>query len=132
MSPGRSLTYPIFATQYPLYYGELAEHRVNSRGTLTIRLRIEYYDMRRALLAGMKPPPESVVSVARKIDYRTGHYTVQGVSDDLKFSISTLTGYVAELQSCKPAIHLLKYAFMNVRSDPWKLTCAFNLISHTA
>ena len=123
---------PKFSIQYPLYYGELAEHRMNSRGTLTIRLRIEYADMRKALLAGMKPPSESVVSVARKIDYRTGLYTVQGVHDDLKFSVATLTGYVEEMQSCIPVIYLLKDALMNVRRDPWNLTCGLIVpLSHS-
>ena len=97
---------------------------MNSRGTLTIRLRIEYLDMRKTLLAGMGPPPESVVSVARKIDYRTGIYTVQGVHDDLKFSLSTITGYIEELQSYEPVIVVLKDALMNVRNDRWNLASA--------
>jgi len=78
-------------------------------------MRIEYPDMRKAMLAGIKPPPPTVVSVARNIDYRVGNYTVEGVHDDLAFSIGTLTGYVEELQSYEPTLLLLKEAMMTVR-----------------
>jgi len=71
--------------------------------------------MRKALLAGMQPPDQSVVSVARKIDYATANYTVDGVQDDRAFSLSTLTGYVEEVQSYKePLILLLRQGIMSV------------------
>jgi len=121
-----------FFRQYPLYYGELEEHRKKPRGTLTIRLRLDYPDMRKALLAGMRPPDQSVVSVARKIDYATADYTVEGVQDDKAFSLSTLTGYVEEVQSYKePLILLLRQGMMSVsRASSGGWVMIISLVGH--
>jgi len=99
--------------------------------------------MRKALLAGMQPPDQSVVSVARKIDYATANYTVDGVQDDRAFSLSTLTGYVEEVQSYKePLILLLRQGMMSVSRassvggvmvislGDTSLTCCCILLSH--
>lgn len=65
-------------TQYPLFFGKSREHRQISRGTITIRLRKEIYDNRKALLAGVKPPLQTYVSVATENDFKVAHYTTEG------------------------------------------------------
>jgi len=100
--------------QYPLFYGELLKHRKSARGSVTIRLRMEFPDVRRAVLAGMSPPFETVVSVARTIDHRVANYTAQGVHDDTAFSLSTLADYVEELQAFADIEYLVKEAIMTV------------------
>lgn len=85
--------------QYPLYVGELEEQRKYSRGTVTLRLRLEFPDMRAALIRGMLPPPQTTVSVARSVDYEVAHYTTDGLVDEDKFSLNTLTRYIEEVQT---------------------------------
>ena len=81
---------------------------------MTIRLRMEFPDVRKVVLAGMQPPPETVVSVARTIDHRVANYTAQGVHDDTAFSVSTLAGYVEELQAYADVEYLVKEFMMTV------------------
>jgi 1-deoxy-D-xylulose 5-phosphate reductoisomerase len=103
--------------QYPLYYGELQIHRKSSRGTVTVRLRLEFPDMRTALFRGMLPPSPSTVSVARQIDYEMAHYTTDGLVDDDKFSITTMTRYIEEVEELAGAIlDKVKEAAMSVSS----------------
>ena len=79
--------------------------------------------MRKTMLAAMQPPPATVVSVARKIDYGVANYTAQGIHDDLAFSLTTLTSYVEELETYVDVVHLLREAAMTVRPNT-RLPCA--------
>lgn len=100
--------------QYPLYLGELKEHRVSTRGIVTLRLRLEFPSVRKAVLGGVTPPPPSTVSVARHVDFDVAHYTTDGIVDDSNFSLETLTRYIEELQSYERVIDHLKEAFLVV------------------
>jgi C2 domain len=100
--------------QYPLYLGELKEHRVSTRGIVTLRLRMEFPSVRKAVLGGVTPPPPSTVSVARHVDFNVAHYTTDGIIDDSNFSLETLTRYIEELQSYERVIEPLKEAFLVV------------------
>lgn len=65
--------------QYPLYFGKSTQGRQEPRGTITIRLRRENeYDIRKALIVGIVPPPTTYVSVARKNDFDVAYYTTEG------------------------------------------------------
>jgi hypothetical protein len=65
-----------------------------------LRLRIDFgMNVRKAMISGIMPPSEIVVSVPRKIDYDVADYTVDGLVDDKRFSLNTLTRYVEELES---------------------------------
>jgi hypothetical protein len=101
--------------QYPLYLGELKEHRVSTRGIVTLRLLLEFPNVRKAVLAGVSPPPPSTVSVARHVDFNVAHYTTDGIIDDSNFSLDTLTRYIEELQSHQRVVDHLKDAFLVVR-----------------
>lgn len=68
----------VYTLKYDIFYGELAKDRVKTRGTVTVRMRLEWADRRKALLRGAMPPPPNYVSVARKVDYQVVHYTAQG------------------------------------------------------
>ena len=76
---------------YPLFYGELIEHRKKTRGTVHIRLRIELEDVRKAIVAGLMPPEPNYVSVSNKIDFAVVHYTADGIVDERKFSMNLFT-----------------------------------------
>lgn len=104
-------------TQYPLYYGELKEHRKLTRGTVTLRLRVEFPDVRKALIGGMMPPPPSTVSVARRIDLDVARYTTDGLVDEDRFSLDTLARSVEELQSYLEIVEVVKEAAMVVRDS---------------
>jgi hypothetical protein len=100
--------------KYPLYFGELKEHRVSTRGTTTLRLRLEFPNVRKAILSGITPPPPSTVSVARHVDFKVAHYTTDGIIDDSNFSLDTLTRYIEELQSYEKLADYVKEAFLVV------------------
>lgn len=133
-----------YTLNFPLYRGELLQHRTKTRGTITLRLRVEYPDLRAAMLEGLQVPHQNVVSVARKIDYQVSKYTTDGscnlsilfslvycsattrthyrfspllfigLSDDYPFSLGTLTGYIEELESHENLIVVVKAAIMTV------------------
>lgn len=105
------------ASQYPLYMGELKEHRTSTRGTITLRLRLELSDMRKAMMLGMFPPPPATVSVSRRIDFELAHYTTDGIVDDQKYSLSTMARYIEELESYLEITEYLKEAAMAVRGE---------------
>ena len=100
--------------QYPLYLGELKEHRVSTRGIVTLRLRLEFPSLQMAVLSGVTPPPPSTVSVARHTDFKVAHYTTDGIVDDSAFSLDTLTRYIEELQSYERVVDHVKEAFLVV------------------
>ena len=64
--------------QYPLYYGKSVEHRQKTRGTITVRLRKELYDNRKAAFAGAKLPTQNYISVATQNEFSVAHYTTVG------------------------------------------------------
>jgi hypothetical protein len=66
------------------------------------------------MLRGLSSPPVNVVAVDRYIDYRVAKYTTDGVVDDSRFSVETLSRYVAELQGYLDLIDTLKDAVMVV------------------
>lgn len=53
---------------------------------------MEWDKPRTALLTATKPPAESVVSVARAIDFAVAHYTTEGPTDENEFDLGRLTG----------------------------------------
>jgi hypothetical protein len=72
---------------YPLYYGETSEHRKKDRGAVHVRLRLEWENSRKAIVAGLLPPEPTYVSVASAVDYAIAQYTADGIVDENKFSM---------------------------------------------
>ena len=105
---------PTDTTQYKLYYGELESQRQEARGTITLRLRVEYPNVRNAVIHARRPPPPILVSVDRKIDSDVAHYTADGVVDDLKFSLTTLMGHIEELEKYEAVMDDITEALMTV------------------
>jgi hypothetical protein len=100
--------------QYDLHYGELAEHRKMKRGTVTVRLRIEWESTRKAIMVGLKLPRPTYVSVSRKIDFQVAHYVTEGKNNENKFSMATFTRHIEELQSYEKIMDHLKPALLTV------------------
>lgn len=68
-------------TTYVLKYNIYTTARMSdrkSKGTITIRLRIEINDQRKLLLSNLEPPPEMYVNVKKRKDYKVVHYTCTG------------------------------------------------------
>jgi hypothetical protein len=65
--------------KYNVFYGDLAKDRVKTRGTITVRMRINWTARKKALIASVMPPAPTYVSVARKIDFQIAHYTAEGM-----------------------------------------------------
>jgi hypothetical protein len=103
-----------YTLTYPLYFGELDEHREKARGTLTLRVQIHYYDKRKTLLAAMKPPPPSFLSCPTQIDYELLDYTSQGADDAKIFSMATFTRHIKELEGYQKALPYLTDAVYTV------------------
>lgn len=100
---------------YNLYAGELAAHREKPVGTISLRLRLEFNDIRDSLLKSLTFPTENIVAVPRKIDYDVANYAADGAVDDSAFSIATLTGYIDELVAVSdPVVERITDALMTV------------------
>ena len=90
----------------------MREHRKETRGTVTVRLRLEFPNVRNAIMGGVTPPPPSTVSVSRHIDFAVAHYTTDGIIDDSKFSLDTLSRYIEELQTYQSILEYMTEAFL--------------------
>ena len=67
-----------FTLKYNLFLGDLAADRVKPRGTVTVRLRIEWNNTRKALISGILPPQPTYVSVKKPIDFQVALYVTEG------------------------------------------------------
>jgi hypothetical protein len=103
-----------YTLKFPLYYGELEEHRKTVRGYMTVRLRIEWNDVRQALIKGLLPPAPQYVSCGKKKDFHMAHYSTDGVSDFTAWSLDTFRRHIEELQSYQLTLPLVKKAIMTV------------------
>jgi C2 domain len=103
-----------YTLTYPLYFGELDENREKARGTLTVRVRIQYYDKRKTLLAAIKPLPPSLLSCPAQVDYELLEYTSQGAEDAKAYSVATLTRHIKELQGYEKALPYLTDALYTI------------------
>ena len=107
-----------YVLNYNIYAGELLEQRKKASGTVTLRLRIEHNDSpRQAILTGLSPPEQSLVSVSRKIDYDVANYVADGAVDDTKFSLDTITRYLDELYTYDIVVDYINKAIMTVCSS---------------
>lgn len=102
----------LYTLTYPIYYSELRAHRTQSRGTITVRLRLEWNDTRRTMLTALKPPAPHFISCPRKIHWEVSRYTVEGVHDGTKYSMNSFARYITELQSYREAIPYIEEALM--------------------
>lgn len=103
-----------YLLKYPIYYGETKEQRQESRGTVTVRLRMDFPSVRKALLAALSPPKNNVIALRSKSHWSVAHYTTEGAIDDEAFSIATMTRYLAELQEYLNLIEVIKGALLFV------------------
>lgn len=95
---GRYLADTVYNLKFPLYLTEEDAVKGASRGSISVRLRMEWDRPRQAVIAAAVPPPPMYVSCARRIHWDTAHYTVEGLTGETSFSLSVLAKYVAELQ----------------------------------
>jgi hypothetical protein len=65
-------------------------------------------------MGGVTPPPPSTVSVPRQIDFAVAHYTTDGIIDDSKFSLDTISRYIEELQTYQNILEYINEAFLVV------------------
>lgn len=100
--------------KYPLYYGETQDQRVKPRGSVTVRLRMEFPSTRKMLLSALSPPKNNVIALRKKSEWSVAHYTVEGAVDDDKFSISTMTRYLEELEAYLTLLDDIKNALWHV------------------
>jgi len=87
----------IHTLSYNLYPASNVTERT-AVGSVTIRLRLEWFDPRAALLAGCKPRPTMHVNVSKEKTFRVVRYTCFGEYDNPTHFNTTLTrSYVNEL-----------------------------------
>jgi hypothetical protein len=78
----------VYTLKYNIFYGDLAKDRMKTRGTITLRMRIDWADRKKTVIASVIPPAPSYVSVARTVDFQFAHYTAAGmVSSALRMSL---------------------------------------------
>lgn len=92
-----------YTLTYELYPSANITDRT-SAGTVTIRLRLEYYDERAALLAALQPRPKFHVNVDREKSLQVVRYTCfgeYGDQNDEKFDLTVLRSYINEIMEYK-------------------------------
>jgi C2 domain len=98
----------IHTLKYSLYPSSNVTDRI-ADGCITIRLRIEYFDERAALMAALKPRPNIHVNVTKEKSFRVVRYTCFGEYDnEEKFDLIVARSYVNEIFEYKAAV---TYAF---------------------
>ncbi|KAG7365165.1 C2 domain containing protein [Nitzschia inconspicua] len=94
----------IHTLKYNLYPSSNITDRI-AVGSITIRLRIECFDERAALLAGLKPRPNIHVNVTKEKSFRVVRYTCFGEYDnEEKFDLTVTRSYVNEIFEYKAAV----------------------------
>jgi hypothetical protein len=94
----------IHTLKYNLYPSSNVTDRT-AAGSITIRLRIECFDERAALLAAWKPRPNIHVNVTKEKTFRVVRYTCFGEYDnEEKFDLTVARSYVNEIFEYKAAV----------------------------
>jgi len=76
-----------------------------ANGSITIRVRIESFDPRAALLAGLKPRPKMHVNVTKEKSFRVIRYTCFGEYDNEEtFDLTVTRSYINEILEYKASI----------------------------
>jgi hypothetical protein len=81
-----------YVLSYHLYESVLDKVR-ESRGTLTIRLRIEYDNFQDFSLGSLKMRPSNTVHVTRRGDFRVAYFTCNGEENTNRFKMEDLMAY---------------------------------------
>lgn len=90
-------------TDYTLTYNLYPSSNVTERkanGSITIRLRIEYFNEKEAVLAALKPRPKFHVNVQREKSLKVVHYTCfgeYGDENEEKFDLTVTRSYINEI-----------------------------------
>lgn len=90
-------------TDYTLTYNLYPSSNVTERkanGTITIRLRVEYFNEKEAVLAALKPRPKFHVNVQREKSLKVVHYTCfgeYGDENEEKFDLTVTRSYISEI-----------------------------------
>ena len=94
----------IHTLNYNLYPSSNVTER-KAAGSITIRLRIEWFDPRTALLAAWKPRPTMHVNVSKEKTFRVVRYTCFGEYDNPEqFDITLMRSYINEIFEYKMTI----------------------------
>lgn len=104
-------------TEYFLKY-KLRESSNRSEGkgvgSITIRLKIEIEDERKALLSSFQAPPVLYVNVRGKDDFRVVRKTCFGKHDEDLYSTNTISAHVEELRSYKYMMYYINDAVISL------------------
>eukprot|EP00977_Amphora_coffeiformis_P009088 scaffold2069_cov187-Amphora_coffeaeformis.AAC.5 len=90
-------------TDYTLTYNLYPSSNVTERkanGSITIRLRVEYFNEKEAVLAALKPRPKFHVNVQREKSLKVVHYTCfgeYGDENEEKFDLTVTRSYISEI-----------------------------------
>ena len=100
-------------TEYNLEYDLFAACHVSNResaGKIRIRLRMQLFDERAALLAALRPCPPIYISARKKKSLHVARFTASGEYDNPEsFSLKVLLAYIDEIT--KGFLQRLLYAF---------------------
>uniref|UniRef100_A0A7S4EG04 C2 domain-containing protein n=1 Tax=Pseudo-nitzschia australis TaxID=44445 RepID=A0A7S4EG04_9STRA len=94
----------IHTITYNLYPSSNVTER-KAAGTITIRVRLEWFDPRAALLATLKPRPNMHVNVSKEKSFTVVRYTCYGEHDNMeKFDMTLMRSYINEIFVYKAAV----------------------------
>ena len=98
---------------YDLHASVLDEVRPQ-QGTLTVRLRFDFPDFRKVVMASLAPPRAIYVNVAKKDDFRSARFVTQGEENLHKLDMDALKSYRNELEGYQDLLFYLKQALVTV------------------
>ena len=94
----------VYTLKYDLYQSANVTDRT-ANGSITLRLRVEIFDEKAALLAAIKPRPRIHVNVCREKSFNVLRYTCFGEYDnEEKFDLTVTRSYINELFEYKSAL----------------------------
>ena len=94
----------IHTITYNLYPSSNVTER-KAAGSITIRVRLEWFDPRAALLATLKPRPNMHVNVSKERSFTVVRYTCYGEHDNIeKFDMTLMRSYINEIFVYKAAV----------------------------
>jgi hypothetical protein len=98
----------VYTVKYNLYKSSNVTDRI-ANGSISIRLRVEYFDEKAALMAAIKPRTNIYVNVRKEKSFKVVRFTCFGEYDkEDKFDLTVTRSYINEIFEYKSA---LSYTF---------------------
>lgn len=101
-----------YVVAYNLYESKRDPTR-KPQGTITLRIRVEFNE-REMLLKSLEYPSEMLINCRRRKDWELARFTCEGKERLDQYSLTTITGYLNELQEYQVVTFYIQEALTNL------------------